>query len=120
MPMIRFAVLSLLSAAATVHAGEGIRYLELLNRAHDSVTGVAVAPAGSDRFRQVDIDLLPGGGGATRLAVANTGCRYDLRVAFRNGQQVVYPNVDACKGGKLVISSQAKDGRYPLTASTPL
>jgi hypothetical protein len=117
MSTIRSAVLALLSAAGTVQAGEAVRYLELLNRSNESVTGVAVAPADTDRFRPLPMDVLSGGGGSTMLAVANAGCRYDLRVVFGNGQQVMYPGVDACKGGKLVISSQAKDGRYPLTAS---
>ncbi|MCC7633840.1 hypothetical protein [Stenotrophomonas rhizophila] len=111
------AVAVLLATTTAAPAAEGLRYLALLNRAHDSVTALAVAPAGSGRFRDMSIDALPGGGGATTVGVADAGCRYDLQVGFRNGRSVVYANVDVCRGGTLVISAMPKDGRYARTAA---
>lgn len=120
MNLIRPAALALLFLAATAHAAERGRYLELVNRAHDSVTAVAVATAGSGQFEDKDVDAVPGGGGATTLRVADTGCRYDLRVGFGDGRNVVYSNVDVCRGGRLVISAMPKDGRYALQAAPPV
>jgi hypothetical protein len=120
MNLIRPTAFAALFLAVTAHAAERGRYLELVNRAHDSVTTVAVAAAGSGQFTDQDVDTLPGGGGATTLRVADTGCHYDLRVGFRNGRNVVYSNVDVCRGGRLVISATPKDGRYALQAAQTL
>lgn len=119
MYLIRTVLVSALLIAPAAHAAEGIRYLELLNRAHDSVTAVAIAAAGSGRFQPARIDPVPGGGGATTVAVADAGCRYDLQVGFGNGRSVVYADVDICRGGKLVISAMPRDARYARTAATP-
>jgi hypothetical protein len=116
MHLIHATAAVLLSLAATAHTAERGRYLELVNRAHASVTAVAVAPAGSGRFDDKPIDPIAGGGGATTLRVDDAGCRYDLQVGFRDGRSVVYSNVDVCRGGKLVISSMPRDGRYALSA----
>jgi len=120
MSIIRTAAVAVLLASTTTAASaDGVRYLALLNRAHDSVTTLAVAPAGSAAFRDTPIDALPGGGGATTVGVADAGCRYDLKVGFRTGRSVVYANVDVCRGGTLVISAMPKDGRYALQAEQP-
>lgn len=119
MHLTRLAFLALLSIAAPAHAADGIRYLELVNRAHASIIAVAVAPAGSGRFQHKQIDALAGGGGATTLSVADAGCRYDLQVGFRTGQSVTYQNVDVCRGGRLVISAMRKDARYALKGAQP-
>lgn len=120
MHLIRTALVAALLIAPAAHAADGIRYLELLNRAHDSVTAVAIAAAGSGRFQPAAIDPVPGGGGATTVAVGDAGCRYDLQVGFGNGRSVVYSNVDVCRGGKLVISAMPRDGRYALQAAQPV
>lgn len=119
MYLIRTAVVAALLIAPAAHAAEGIRYLELLNRAHDSVTAVAIAAAGSGQFKPAAIDPVPGGGGAATVAVTDAGCRYDLQVGFGNGRSAVYSNVDVCRGGKLVISAMRKDARYAHTAAVP-
>lgn len=120
MNLIRPAAAALLLLAATAHAAERGRYLELVNRAHASVTAVAVAAAGSGRFDDKPIDPVAGGGGATTLRVDDAGCRYDLQVGFRDGRRVVYSNVDVCRGGRLVISAMPRDGRYALQAAQPV
>jgi len=99
MPLIRILALSLSLSAATaqVAAGEPVRYLELSNRAHDSLTSLAVATPGSGVFRDVALDVpLRGGGNAATVALTGEECRYDLRFTFRNGRSMLYPDVDIC------------------------
>ena len=100
-------VLTALLAAATTapaQAGERTRYFELINRAHDSVISLAVAPAGDGVFRDVPLrSALRGGGGAATVEIAGGGCRYDLRLQFRNGRSVVYRDFDTCRHDGLRI-----------------
>lgn len=91
-----------LGAAAHAHAGEA-RYLGLLNRAHDSVVALEVAPAGSDAFVARPIEVLPGGGGSSVVRLGDQGCRFDLRMTFGNGRRAVYHAVDVCRGDTLAI-----------------
>ena len=96
----------LLSSAATAQAGVGeqTRYLELVNRAHDSVTSLAVAPAGTDAYQEKQLGKpLQGGGDAATIEVAGEGCLYDIRLLFRNGRALVYKDVNVCSSGKLSI-----------------
>ncbi|MER2178291.1 MAG: hypothetical protein ABS955_11520, partial [Stenotrophomonas maltophilia] len=74
-----------------------------LNRAHDSVVALDVAPAGTEAFAPRSIDALAGGGAGTTVRLADEGCRFDLRVAFRNGRRAIYRDVDVCRGDTLVI-----------------
>ena len=92
--------------ATTAHAGAGkdIRYLDLINRAHDSVISLEVAPAGSDAFQEKPLGApLRGGGDSTTIEIAGGSCLYDIRFQFRNGRTLVYKDVDICSGGKLAI-----------------
>lgn len=90
---------SLFAAAATAHAqGDGrLHYLHLVNRAHDSVTSLAVADAGSGAFRDIVADPLRGGGDSATVGVAGAGCRYDLRFGFSDGRTLVYNDLDVCR-----------------------
>lgn len=103
MTVMRIAVMSVLLFSGVAQAGQ-VRYLTLLNRAHDSVVVVEVAGHGSEAYQSRAIDLLPGGGGSTTVRLGETGCRFDVRLQFRNGRQAVYRDVDACKGDVLVIA----------------
>ncbi|WP_422506304.1 hypothetical protein [Stenotrophomonas sp. GZD-301] len=85
-------------------AADATPYLGLLNRAHDSITAIEVAPAGTAAFAPVVIAPLPGGGGSTTVTLAGQGCRFDLRLGFRNGRRAVYHGVDVCRGDTLVIA----------------
>ena len=100
MPSIRAAVLILsLATAATcaVAAEPPTRYLELSNRAHDSLTALAIAEPGSDAFRDLPLGApVRGGGDATTLRLSGDSCRYDLRFTFRNGRSMIYRDVDVC------------------------
>lgn len=99
----RLVVLSSLLLATAVHAATP-RYLTLLNRADDSITVLHVAAAGSDAFEQRPIDTLDGGGGSTTVRLGDAGCRFDLRLQFRNGRTAIYHDVNVCKGDTLVIA----------------
>lgn len=97
--LIRSALAGLLSAAAVqASANEPTHYLDLINRAHDSVTAFATAIPGSDTFRETPLGVpLRGGGDSATVEVAGESCRYDLRFTFVNGRAMVYRNVDICR-----------------------
>lgn len=99
-------ILATLLFATAAHAGAGkdTRYLDLINRAHDSVTSLEVAPAGSDAFEEKPLGVpLRGGGDSTTIEIAGASCLYDIRLKFRNGRTLIYKDVDICSGGKLAI-----------------
>ncbi|WNH52390.1 hypothetical protein [Stenotrophomonas oahuensis] len=102
MIVTRIAVMCTLLLSGVALAGQA-RYLTLLNRAHDSVVAVEVAAQGSEAYLPRVIDPVPGGGGSTTVRLGQAGCRFDVRLQFRNGRQAVYRDVDACKGDTLVI-----------------
>lgn len=84
-------------AAAHAAASESLRYLELSNRAHDSLVALAVAAPGSQAFHDVPLGPpLQGGGNSATVGVAGPACRYDLRLTFKDGRAVLYPDVDVC------------------------
>lgn len=104
MTLIRTAVMTVtLFATAAAHAGAA-RYVTLLNRAHDSIVAVEVAATGNEAFEPRLIDTIDGGGGSTTVRLGDSGCRFDVRLKFRNGRQAVYREVDVCKGETLVIA----------------
>jgi hypothetical protein len=91
-------------AVPQAHAGARTHYLELINRAHDSITSLAIAPSGEAVFRDVALGgALRGGGGSTTVEVAAGTCRYDLRLGFRNGRTAIYREFDVCRHGRLRI-----------------
>lgn len=105
------AVLAALLVATAARADEGTqtrgtqtRYVELTNRAHDSVTSLAIATAGSDSFHDKPLGTpLRGGGDSATIEIASDSCLYDFRFRFRDGQTMVYQDVDICRGNRLRI-----------------
>lgn len=99
MSLIRFALVGLLSAIAVHASANGpTHYVDLINRAHDSVTAFAAAVPGSDAFRETPLGApLRGGGDSATVEVAGEGCRYDLRFTFANGRAMVYRDIDICR-----------------------
>lgn len=105
------AVLAALLVATAARADEGTqtrgtqtRYVELTNRAHDSVTSLAIATAGSDSFHDKPLGTpLRGGGDSATIEIASDSCLYDFRFGFRDGQTMVYQDVDICRGNRLRI-----------------
>lgn len=106
-------------AAAQVAAQADVppptRYLELVNRARDSVVSLAIAPAGAGMFRDMPIGApLRGGGASTTLEVDGGNCVYDFRMVFRNGRSAIYRDVDVCRYRSLHVRPlprAATDGR---------
>jgi hypothetical protein len=92
---------TLLCTATAALAGDRspTRYLQVVNRAHDSLTAVAVKPSQGDHdFRDWPLQRpVQGGGDSFTLAVDQPGCRYDMQLQFRNGRAVVYKDVDVCR-----------------------
>lgn len=122
MRLTRPAVLATLLFATAAHAGGGknIRYLDLINRAHDSVTSLEVAPAGSDAFQKKPLGApLRGGGDSTTIEIAGESCLYDVRFKFLNGRTLVYKDVDVCGGGKLAIRPLPRDTSQFVRSQQP-
>ena len=122
MRLTRPAILATLLFATAAHAGAGrdTRYLDLINRAHDSVTSLEVAPAGSDAFQEKPLGTpLRGGGDSTTIEIAGESCLYDIRFKFRNGRTLVYKDVDICSGGKLAIRPMPRDTSQLVLSEQP-
>lgn len=103
---IRFAfAVALLSVAALAQAGDGSRvhYLDIVNRAHERLVAMSAAPVGGEPVPVVLGEDLHGGGNAATVRLPVQGCVQDLRLEFRNGQQVMYPAVDVCAHRGLTI-----------------
>jgi len=122
MRLTRPVVLATLLFATAAHAGAGsdTRYLDLINRAHDSVTSLEVAPAGSGTFQEKPLGApLRGGGDSTTIEIAGESCLYDIRFKFRNGRTLVYKHVDICSGGKLAIRPIPRDTSQLVRSEQP-
>ena len=73
-------------------------YLQLVNATFDSVTAVAVAPAGSEAFQRIALGQpLQGGLTATTFRVPPGQCLRDLRVTFRNQRVERLGAIDMCR-----------------------
>ncbi len=84
--------------AAPTGAAREIAPFELVNATFDSVTGFAVAPAGSAAFHDVEIGPpLQGGLNRLSLELPAGDCLRDLRVSFRNGRVLDVPGIDVCR-----------------------
>ncbi|WP_368565679.1 hypothetical protein [Pseudoxanthomonas sp. UTMC 1351] len=91
--------------AAYADKGTQTRYVELINRAHDSVISLSIATAGSDSFQDKPLGAaLRGGGDSATIEIASDNCLHDFRFGFRNGQTVIYEGVDVCRGNRLRIA----------------
>ncbi|TKR33204.1 hypothetical protein FCE95_02525 [Luteimonas gilva] len=90
--------------AASAEAAEAHRYLQLVNRANDSVTSVQVSARGDEAFESLPIVTpLRGGGDSTTVRIAGDGCAYDFRFVFRDGRTLAYRDVDVCRADVLRI-----------------
>lgn len=106
--------------AAEPAASAGIRYLALVNRAHDSIDRLEVAEPGSGRFQDVALgEAVRGGGDSSTVELHGVGCRYDVRFTFRTGQKMVYENVDVCGLQALRVQRPPRDQLDRRHATTP-
>lgn len=112
------AVALFLSAATQAHAaGAPTRYFDLVNASHDSVTSLAVAPAGSDDYARIDLGPpLRGGVTPATVEMPDGDCLRDVRVGFADGRTLLYPGIDVCRHGGLRL--QARDGRGDASRAT--
>ena len=107
------AVVFLLVTAAHAADAPPTRYMDLINRSHDSITSVEIALAGSAAFRIEPLrGRLRGGGGSATIAVSGEDCVYDLRFTFRDGrragaQRSIFAAAADC------ASSRAAARRFP-------
>jgi hypothetical protein len=87
--------------ADTAHAGGGrhaARHFDVVNATSNSVTALAIAPAGSEAFHDIALgEPLQGGLTSITIDVPYGGCLRDIRVSFRNGRTLLYPRIDACR-----------------------
>lgn len=98
--MIHRIVLSCACVVLPDVAGAQTRYLEVYNDAPSSLVTLAVAPAGSNAFRDVLIGDRPlqGGGNAVTIGLdGSDGCRRDLRATFADGRSLVQRGFDVCR-----------------------
>lgn len=110
-PMRAVVLATLLAAAAHANAERvPTRYFDLINTAHDSVTSLAVAPAGSGAFREIELGgPLRGGFTSTTVEIHDAGCLHDFRVVFRDGRTLLYPGINVCRYRSLRL--RATDGK---------
>ncbi len=102
--MIAIVVFSSLFHLALAAPRESVKLFKLVNRGFDSVTSLAVAPIGTDAYREVYLgEPLRGGGDSMTVEVPAGHCHYDFRFSFRNGQKRVYDDIDVCRGTGLRI-----------------
>ncbi len=99
MHSIRFLFLFLLPLYATAQESPGqLRYLDIVNRSHNSIVSVSMVDTGGSDFRDLPLGApLQGGGNAATVPVRAPSCRQDLRVVFRDGRSVIYREIDLCR-----------------------
>jgi hypothetical protein len=100
----------LLVVAMHANAEPTTRYFDLVNATYDSVTSLAIAPAGSDAFRDIEFDApLHGGVTSTTVEIPDGDCLRDIRVAFKDGRALLYAGINVCRYGRLRLTP--RDGR---------
>ena len=112
-----FVLAPLLVVAMHAHAaGAPTQYFNLVNASHDSVTALAVAPAGSDAYARIELGPpLRGGVTSTTLEIPDGECLRDISVGFADGRTLLYPGIDVCRNG---LRLQARDGRSDRLPAT--
>lgn len=100
--VVALAALSLAACAAgTLRSDQAARpasNFDLVNASFDSVTALAVAPAGSGSFHAVDLGRpLQGGLDALTFRMPAGDCLRDLRITFRDGREKTFEAIDVCR-----------------------
>lgn len=97
-------------------AGAPTQYFNLVNASHESVTALAVAPAGSDAYARIELGPpLRGGVTSTTVEIPDGDCVRDVSVRFADGRTLSYPGIDVCRNG---LRLQARDGRGDKSPAT--
>lgn len=83
------------------------RHFDLVNATFDSVTALAIAPAGRDAFRDIVLGQpLQGGLNSMTFDVPAGGCLRDLRVTFHGGRTRLFSRIDVCRSTGLRLTSR--------------
>lgn len=94
-------------AVQPVAATRGGAHFDIINATFDSITGIAVAPPGDTTFRDIDIGPpLQGGFNRLTLDMPSGDCLRDLRVTFRNGRVLYFPDIDVCRSTGLRLTAR--------------
>ncbi|HEY2397139.1 MAG TPA: hypothetical protein VGH81_14345 [Rudaea sp.] len=96
---MRAALLALIVATPAV-ANAQSHYLDIYNTAPSSLVAIAVAPAGSGKFRDIPLggNALHGGGDSTTIALqVDDGCLRDLRLSFADGRVLKQSDFNVCR-----------------------
>jgi len=105
---IAFALGSLIvapSAACDEATRTPPRHFDLVNATFDSVTALAIAPAGRDAFRDIPLGRpLRGGLNSMTFDVPAGGCLRDLRVTFHGGRTKAFSHIDFCRSRGLRLT----------------
>lgn len=92
------------------------RHFDLVNASFDSVTALAIAPAGHDAFQGIALGRpLQGGLNALTFDVPAGGCLRDLRVTFSGGRTRIFPRIDVCRSTGLRLTSWGGSAKPPRT-----
>jgi hypothetical protein len=99
-------------AGGSAHANSGrgpVRYFDLVNVA-PSVTSLAIAPAGSGVFRDIEFGAsLRSGLISITIQIPDDGCMHDFRVVFHGGRARFHRDVDVCRYRQLRLTD--REGR---------
>lgn len=99
-----------------------VHHFRIVNATFDSVTGLAFAPPQDPVFHDMKLETpLQGGLTSITVDVPGGGCLRDVRVTFRNGRALVYPNLDVCRHGglRLTAGGGRTHGSVPLVFQSP-
>ena len=94
-------------ARAMDHASrEPGRHLVVTNATSDSITGLAIAPEGTDAWRAIDLgEPLQGGETSITIDIPRGDCLRSVRITFRNGYSQGVPHVDVCSSQHLRLTT---------------
>jgi hypothetical protein len=99
----------LVPSASAAYADSGLaptRHFDLVNATFDSITGLAIAPAGGETFHDVALGQpLQGGPTSMTFDVPTGGCLRDLRVTFHGGRTQLFSHIDVCRSSGLRLRS---------------
>jgi hypothetical protein len=120
-----FAVAAVTLSVGSAKADEEhkpLHHFRIVNATFDSVTGLAFAPPQDPVFHDMNLAApLQGGLTSITVDVPGEGCMRDVRVTFRNGHTLVYPNLDLCRsnGLRLTAGGERTHGSVPLVFQSP-
>jgi hypothetical protein len=115
---LRAGFLALLSVSAQANAAT--HYLTVINDSAGTVTNIAYAPTGTDRwFAMQGGPLLGGSAGQTAIAMPPSSCVFDIRVRFADGNPLTIKAWNACRQSVLHVGRPLEQGALATHGSGP-